>query len=146
MSRPKIRVQHMVAGHSVRQYGSNPTSDLLGVAYRIIYSPDTEFPVTVPQIDVFTRFFVEHPGTDEFVVRVWSLGVSGQQPSFVRAFGPHRVIFPVDEVHLDCRFRVKYLQAPRPGMYALRLCRPKAGWRGVRWSILATEYILINRG
>jgi len=147
MTRPKVRVQYMVASHTVRQYGTNPTSDLLGVAYRIVYPPDTEFPVTVGQIDLFTRFYIRTAASDDFFVRLWSVGTDGLPEGLIDTFGPYHVDFPSDRTVLDRSFRVKYMTVARPGRYALCLSRRRnSNWRGDRWAVLATEYIAIERG
>ena len=54
----RLEVQHFVANKVSRQYGPPPTADLLGVKYWYTVPPDTEFPAIIPQIDLFTRFFV----------------------------------------------------------------------------------------
>jgi hypothetical protein len=56
----RLRVQHCLVNQTTRQYGQNPTSDLLGVDYFHTVPPDTEFPRTVGKLELFVRFF----GTD----------------------------------------------------------------------------------
>jgi hypothetical protein len=147
MSRLKVRVQHMVACHTVRQYGTNPTAELLAVAYRIQYPLDTEFPVTVPQIDLFTRFFVFRPGAATVFIRIREVRTDASDEELVATSGPYRVDFPTADSNLDRSFRVKYLHVPRPGTYAFRLCRRVTkSWKGSGWKVLATEYVSIGRG
>lgn len=53
----RLRVQHCVVNMTTRQYGPNPTSDLLGVDYFHTVPADTEFPRTLSKLELFVRFF-----------------------------------------------------------------------------------------
>lgn len=144
MSRPKVRIQHAVLCHTTRQYGSAPTSDLLGVQYTYTFPPDMEFPQRLPQVDLFTRFFIDRPGTEEFYVRVWRLFPDGRQTPMCK-HGPFRVQFPTGRNFRDQHFRLRDVRVEGVGAYAVRLCRKVSHkWEGTRFRILKTEYFEVE--
>lgn len=146
MARPRIQVQHAVLCPIVRQYGTTPTSDLLGVCYTYTYAPDLEFPRHIPQVDLFTRFFVHRPGAAEFVLRVWRLDGDGSLLARMGSFGPYQVQFTRGSFVTDRSFRMKNVRVDGVGTYAVRLCmKRKHRWQGVRYQILATEYFQVVR-
>jgi hypothetical protein len=144
MSRPNVRVQHAVLCHTTRQYGSVPTSDLLGVQYTYAFPPDREFPQRVPQMDLFTRFFIERPGTDDLYVRVWRLFPDGRQTPMCK-YGPFRVQFQPGDGFRDQHFRLRDVRVEGKGSYAVKLCRKMSrGWKGKRYQVLKTEYFHVE--
>lgn len=146
MARPRVQVQHAVLCPVVRQYGTTPTSDLLGVCYTYTYTPDLEFPRHIPQVDLFTRFFVYAPGVAEFFIRVWRLDGDGTLHTRMGSFGPYRVQFTPGKVFADRPFRMKNVRLEGVGVYAVRLCiKRRHRWRGVRYHTLATEYFQVVR-
>ena len=144
MSRPKVHVQHAVLCHTTRQYGSAPTSDLLGVQYSYTFPPDKEFPQRLPRVDLFTRFFIDRPGVQDFYVRVWRLLPDGRQTPMCK-YGPFRVQFPSRVVFRDQHFRLRDIHLGGIGRYAVKLCRKVSrGWKGTRFRILKTEYFNVE--
>ncbi len=146
MARPRVQVQHAVLCPIVRQYGSAPTSDLLGVCYTYTYAPDIEFPRHIPQVDLFTRFFVYSPGFEEYFLRVWRLAADDAGQTRMGSFGPYPVRFTPGTVFVDRPFRMKNVRVEGVGRYAVRLCvKRNRRWRGVRYRILATEFFQVVR-
>lgn len=144
MSRPKVRVQHAVLCNTTRQYGSAPTSDLLGVQYTFTYTPDLEFPRHLPQVDLFTRFFIDRPGTEEFYLRIWRLFLGGRQTPMSK-HGPFRVQFRSGDEFWDHPFRMKNVRVEGVGTYAVRLCRKVARrWEKPRFHVLKTEFFKVE--
>lgn len=145
MSR-KLDVQHFIANRTTRQYGSNPTSDLLGVDYLVTYPGDAEFPRTVPQFDLFARFFVERMRPTRFIIRVWRLNSRSRNRSRMGSFGPFLVDFRPTDTFRDHGFRLKNVRFEGPGVYAFRLYRGRNHpEKGLVWNLLATEYLSVSQ-
>ena len=82
MNRRRLEVQFCVLNDITRRYGPHPTSDLLGVDYFRPVPADTEFPYTMPRLDLFVRFLVARLGPTEIAVRVRRLkddGTNGER-------------------------------------------------------------------
>ena len=144
MKRPRYRVQHAVLARIVRQYGTPPTSDLLGLRYTHTWTPDIEFPRHLAQVDLFTRFLVYDDGAEDFYVRVWRL-VGDDRHTLMGTFGPFRVQFDRDVTHADRYFRLRDVRLEGIGPYAIKLCRRSSvGWKGKRLKVLKTEYFQVE--
>ena len=144
----RLRVQHCVVNATTRQYGPNPTSDLLGVDYFHTVPADTEFPRTVGKLELFVRFF----GTD---------GISGRVRVTVSLLNPdgtdrelvYRRAFDLSTtaargfVVLDKGFKLLNVLIPGEGTYAVRVTRRvRRPWEARRgWRVLAVDYLYIAR-
>ncbi|MDY3555582.1 hypothetical protein R5W24_004725 [Gemmata sp. JC717] len=144
----RLRVQHCVVNMTTRQYGPNPTSDLLGIDYFHTVPADTEFPRTLAKLELFVRFF----GTD---------GVSGRVRVTVSYLWPdgtdrelvYRRLFDVavhdvtGPVVLDRGFKLINVLVPGEGTYAMRVTRRvRRPWEANSgWRVLAADYIQIAR-
>lgn len=145
MSRSRLDVQLCVVNMTTRQYGPHPTSDLLGVDYLRTYPPDTEFPRTVDQLDVFVRFFVAEMNPTRIAVRVWHLHPDGSRRERVNE---HRFVVPFhpDEVFREHVFRLKNVRIPGEGTYAVQVCRrSRHNWKGFGLRVLGTDYFHVVR-
>ena len=143
MSRPRLNVQLCVVNATTHQYGPHPASNLLGVDFLREYSPDTEFPRTIGQFDVFVRFFVSNLGPSEIAVRVWHLNADGTNKERVNSY-LFNVPFQTGEVFRDRVFRLLNVHLPGEGDYAVRVCRKvRHRWKGERWRVMATDYFRV---
>lgn len=144
----RLRVQHCVVNMTTRQYGPNPTSDLLGVDYFHTVPADTEFPRTAGKLELFVRFF----GTDGIAGRV-RIAVSHLNPDGTDRELVYRRLsdLPASGVRglvvLDRGFKLVTILIPGEGTYAVRVTRrvrrpweAKPGWR-----VLAADYLYIAR-
>jgi hypothetical protein len=144
----RLRVQHCVVNMTTRQYGPNPTSDLLGVDYFHTVPADTEFPRTLSKLELFVRFF----GTDGVAGRV-RITVSYLFPDGTDRELVYRKSFDITvpgssgAVVLDRGFKLINVLVPGEGTYAVRVTRrvrrpweAKPGWR-----VLAVDYFHIAR-
>jgi hypothetical protein len=144
----RLRVQHCVVNMTTRQYGPNPTSDLLGVDYFHTVPADTEFPRTLAKLELFVRMF----GTDGIAGQV-RITVSHLHPDGMDRELVYRKTFALPAsvarglVVLDRAFKLINVLLPGEGTYAVRVTRrvrrpweAKPGWR-----ILAADYLYVSR-
>lgn len=144
----RLRVRHCVVNRTTRQYGPNPTSDLLGVDYFHTVPADTEFPRSLGKLELFVRFF----GTDGISGRV-RVTVSHLKPDGTDRELVYRRQFDLPTsyarglVVLDKGFKLINILIPGEGTYAVRITRrvrrpweARSGWR-----VLATDYLYIAR-
>ena len=61
MKQTRIIARHLVANLTTRQYGANPTSDLLEVNYWFNCPPDVELPIRIERVDLVTPHPPELP-------------------------------------------------------------------------------------
>jgi hypothetical protein len=114
------------------------------VDYRRQVPPDTEFPYTVPQLDLFVRFFVASLGPTNIAVRVWRLnddGTSREKVSELQTAVP----FAPDELVREHTFRLVNVPLTGEGQYVVRVCRPVRLWKGSGWRVLGTDYFFVTR-
>lgn len=71
MSQPGIQVQHWALTTLARSYGGREAFDLFEVAYELTVPADTEFPRTIPRLDMFLRVFATDAGPTRLRVRVY---------------------------------------------------------------------------
>lgn len=144
----RVRVQHCIVNATTRQYGPNPTSDLLGVDYFHTVPADTEFPLTLGKLELFVRFFGSNGIAGRVRVTVSRLYSDGSDRQLVyrRAFN---ISTPgvTGGVVLDRGFKLINVLIPGEGTYAVRVMRGgRRSWEAKRrWRVLATEYFLISR-
>lgn len=145
----RLVVQHCILATTVRQYGSRPTSDLLGVDYTYTVPADTEFPRIASRLEVFLRFYVT--------------GLKRPKPiritvSHLDADGNHReVIFqyqfllstlsPSGTLVVDRSVKLVNMSLPGPGTYCVRvLRRAKRVWdHRPQWRVAKVEYFSVER-
>ncbi len=145
MSR-RVAVHHLVANLTTRQYGPNPTSDLLGVDYWHGVPPDTEFPHTLRQMDLFTRFYPMRARPTEYRVRVFWLDHPSGTPQVIGIFWPYRVAFRRTDIARDAVFRLNMIQLRGVGRHSVELLQTVT--RGLRAGELlpvATTHFLVER-
>lgn len=142
----RLTVQHCVVNTTTRQYGSHPTSDLLGVDYFFTVPADTEFPKPLGKLELFVRFF----GTDLPPSRVLVTMTHTTAPDGRVVF---RKRYPVTTVRqpglvvLDRAYKLLNITLPAAGVYVIRvLRRVRRPWElKPEWRVLATEYIAVVR-
>ncbi len=135
---------------TVRQYGSHPTSDLLGVDYFYRVPADTEFPKLIPQLDLFVRFrtsdlvrpvrllltlsYLDEQGDDR-------LEVYRREVTFSALTPPGEYVVPRS-------YKLTGLSAPGEGIYCVRILRrTKRSWDNpTGWRVLKADYFAIVRG
>jgi hypothetical protein len=145
MSR-SVAVHHFVANLTTRQYGSHPTSDLLGVDYTYDVPADTEFPRRLARIDLFTRFYLDRAGPTDFYVLVRWTDSPDDQRRRVGRYGPYTVAFRPTDVVRDQVFRVQNIQLPGIGRYEILLLRRRSpDWKGRKYGILKQTHFLVER-
>jgi hypothetical protein len=145
MSRPALEVQLCVLARTARRYGPHPTWDLLGVDFTRTVPPDTEFPRTIPRLDLLVRFLKARMGPTDIAARVWWLHPDGTS----RELTSHHV-FPVSfdpaERVREEPFRLINVHLPGEGLYAVRVCRRvRHRWKGMRWRVLGADYFRVVR-
>ena len=144
----RLRVQHCVVNQTTRQYGTNPTSDLLGVDYIYSVPADTEFPDLIGKLELFVRFFDDKPISGNVLITVVQLDPNGFDRSMIYnkpfALAP-RTKPPLE--FLDRSFKLMNVRLPAEGLYAIRVsrCTKAEPWQGKRWRVLATEYVFVQR-
>ena len=126
--RRRLRVQHWIAcleGRVEPPVGPNNFYNLLRVGYTYTIPADTEFPATIPQLDLFARF-VGGTGTGEFEMRVVWID-DPVRPRAGEYYGPWRVMFRPGEPTRDVLFRLRHIPLRGPGRYRieLRSVRPR---------------------
>lgn len=144
----RLRVQHCVVNLTTRQYGPNPTSDLLGVDYFHTVPADTEFPRSLRKLELFVRFFGTDGAAGRVRVTVTRLWPDGSDRELV-----YRRLFDVSvqgasgAVVLDRGFKLVDGLVPGEGVYAVRVARRvRRPWEAkARWRVLAADHIAITR-
>ncbi len=138
----RLAVQHWVASLETTidpPVGVNNFYNLLRVGHTHVFAAETEFPATLPRMDVFARF-VNGTGTGEFEIRLsWLDAPEGRRR--IETYGPFRVAFRQGEPLRDWVFRLLHLQLDGSGRYRLDLRVMKSRRR----KLLATEYFYVVR-
>jgi hypothetical protein len=141
-----VRVHHVVASLTTRQYGPHPTSDLLHVDYTYDVPADTEFARRIGRIDLFTRFYLEQAGPTTFFVLVRWTDSPDEQRKRVGRYGPYAASFQPTDIVRDLVFRVENIQLPGVGRYALLLiCRRPPDWKGRKLRKLTETHFCVER-
>jgi hypothetical protein len=134
-----LRVQHWVAcleAQVVPPAAPNNFYNLLRVGYVHAAPADTEFPWSLPRLEMFARF-IGGRGVGDFEIRVIWVDAPGK-PRTVDTFGPWRVSFRPGEPTRDVVFRLVNVPIDGPGRYriVLRSVAP-------RRSRLAIEFLSV---
>ena len=144
----RLRVRHCVVNRTTRQYGPNPTSDLLGVEYFHTVPADTEFPRALGKLELFVRFF----GTDGVAGRV-RITVSLLNPDGTDRELVYRKVFDLPtsavrgSVVLDRGFKLLNVLVTGEGTYTVRVARRvRRRWasRPV-WRVLGVDFLSVRR-
>lgn len=133
---------------TTRQYGSHPTSDLLGVDYFYTVPADTEFPRMLGKLELFVRFF----GTDLRPCRVL-VTMKHMTPAGASGRLIYKKWFPVTPVGrpgfvvIDRAYKLQTILLPGVGVYVIRvLRRVRRPWKvKLDWQRLAIEYVAVVR-
>jgi hypothetical protein len=137
----RLRVQHWVACLEARvepPAGPRNLYNLYRVGYTHAVPINTEFPLPLPQLDMFARF-VGGKYIAEFETQiVWVDALGG--PRTVEIYGPLLVSFRPDEPVRDAVFRLRHIPIEGPGRYRIQLKAIKPRRR----RSLAIEYITIT--
>ncbi|VTU01529.1 unnamed protein product [Gemmataceae bacterium] len=144
----RLRVQLCVVNATTRQYGPNPTSDLLGVDYFRTVPADTEFPRTVGKLELFVRFFGTDGAPGCVRVTVARLNPDGTTRDLVYLRRFDLAAAGVrGSVILDKGFKLLNVLVPGEGTYAVRvLRRVRRRWNGrSTWRVLGVDYLRIAR-
>lgn len=145
MSR-RVTVHYFVANLTTRQYGSHPTSDLLGVDCVHEFPVDAEFPCWLTRVDLFTRFYLTEAPPTEFLFRVvWRSAPFVRRPC-ERHYGPFTIPFQPSEVVHDHAFRLVNVRLDGVGWYDVKLYRRRSSkTRGRRWQRLVETHWFVER-
>lgn len=141
----RVSVQHLVLNRLTRRYGQRFTSDLLGVEYVVEVPPDTEFPKSITQLDVFFRLVVKKTSSIRTRLRVrWLDPPLGKAVDVY--FTPRRSVPVIPNSVLDGGIRLSHLSLPGTGRYAIDFrYRERLGYREYRWVTLRREYFFVER-
>jgi hypothetical protein len=146
MSHSVISVHHFVASLTIRQYGSSPTSDLLGVDYWFTYPSNVELPIRIGRIDLFTRFYLSNARSSLFSIEIWWNDPSGYVRDRMGVFGPFPMAFTPGQTVADGAFRLNNVILSRHGVYTIRLLRRRRHrWQGEKWSVVRETHFCLVR-
>ena len=144
----QLRIQHCILNSVTRQYGSRPTSDLLGVNYIRGVPVDTEFPKYSPRFEVFVRFFAFKTRRRRIYVTITWLQPAGRNREVVysQAFDLPP-LGDTDGGYYDHSFKFVNVFIPGEGDYSIRFAqRVRRPWEvRARRKSLAIEYFRVQR-
>jgi hypothetical protein len=121
-------------------------SDLFGVSHWLDVPADTEFPFTLPRMQLFTRFYLTRAKPTEFRVRLlWEDHPSGKAEE-VGTFGPYSVSFTRNEVVHDRSFNLHNIRLLGVGLHTVELLRERVvAWTENEWMPVAQTYFYLER-
>jgi hypothetical protein len=143
----RVRVHHFVLAELVRPEDvAWRVCDLFRVSHWRAVPVDTEFPFTVPRMQLFARFYLLQARPMEFRVRVPWLDAPDRVSRVIGHFGPFVIPFAQNAAARDCSFNLHNVQLQGVGMHCVELVRN----RRVRWSPgkrvrVATTYFVVER-
>jgi hypothetical protein len=136
----QLRVQHWVAcleAEVVPPAGPNNFYNLLRAGYVHQAPADTEFPWSLPRLEMFARF-IGGRGAADFEIRMLWVDAP-RRARTVETFGPWRVSFRPGEPTRDVVFRLRNVPIEGPGRYGIELRSVAPGKR----KRLAIEYLSV---
>lgn len=145
----RLVVQHCIIATTVRQYGSGPTSDLLGVDYFLVVPADTEFPRVAGRLELFLRFFctgLKAPAP--VMITVSQLDADHNEVALIYRYRLELPAAPTAESQvLDRSIKLVNMSFPGPGLYCVRvLRRDRRDWDYRReWKVAKVEYFYVRR-
>lgn len=146
MSR-RVRVHHFVVAQLAKPHQPAwRVCDLFGVSHWLDVPADTEFPYTLPRMQVFTRFYLNGAKPTEFRVRLlWDDHPSGTAEE-VGMFGPFAVPFTSAESIHDRSFNLYNIRLLGVGTHTVELLRERVGtWDENEWVPIARTYFYVER-
>jgi hypothetical protein len=144
MTTAKLTVANLLTVYQIRRQHTVPQLELFGVDVRIVVPADTEFPRTLPQLDVFGRFFIRQAGTAKFRFRLqWLGGTHNRRDQTVYEFARQ---FDTTRTYQDECFRLPHLRLLGEGWYRLTLSQSRqANWKGQSWARLAATAFHVEK-
>jgi hypothetical protein len=144
MPRARLTVRNMLMVYQIKSERTVPSLTLFGVDLRVVVPADTEFPRTLPQLDVFTRLFVRREGVAYLRMRLqWDSGRERRREQSVYQFT--RQFAPTDS-YQDATFRLPHLRLPGEGWYRLVLSQfRRPNWQGKCWVPLASDVFYVEK-
>jgi hypothetical protein len=151
----RLDVQQCIVSTAIRQYGPNPTSDLLGVDYFYTVPADTEFPRTI-KLELFARFFgIDQSPTWVFLTVMYLSQNGSDREEVYRKRFDLPFLNQSGRVVLDRGFKLMNVLLVGEGEYAVRVLRPRrqrrqyntgSKWQeSAEWRILAADYFAVGR-
>ena len=145
MSR-RVRVHHFVLANLVRP--ENPTwraSDLFHVSHWVDVPVDTEFPYTLPRMQLFARFYLTGARPTEFRVRITWLDTPWNVVQGIGSFGPFLIPFASDAECRDCSFNLHNVRLQGTGGHRVDLLRVRRGRNAGKLVRVATTFFNVER-
>jgi len=144
MNRAKLSVTNLLTVYQIRSRQTVPQFDLFGVDLRILIPAEREFPVMLPQVDVFARFFAATAGRARLRFRLqWRSGVHPRQAESAYQFARQ---FDLPRAYQDEWFRLHHPCFPGEGWYHLTLWqRVSKNWKERSWKRLATTPLYVEK-
>lgn len=146
MSR-SVRVHHFVVAQIVKPQSQTwRASDLFHVSHWHDVPADTEFPYTVPRLQLFARFYLERAKPTTFRVRVvWYDHPSGV-PEEIGLFGLYPVPFARNAVVHDCSFNLHNIRLQGIGRHTVELLQERVmRWSENEWVPINQTYFVVER-
>jgi hypothetical protein len=120
--------------------------DLFRVSHWRGVPVDTEFPFTVPRMQLYTRFYLTRARPTRFSVRVFWDGHPSGLAEDLGTFGPYLVPFPTAVTVHDCSFTVHNLQLQGVGSHRVELLREQLRtWTADPWIPIYRTYFEVER-
>lgn len=145
MSR-RVRVHHFVVARVVKPQSQTwRASDLFGASHWLDVPADTEFPYTVPQLSLFTRFYLDRAKPTNFRARIWWRDHPSGIPEEVGTFGTFQVPFVPTEGVRDRSFNLHNIRLLGVGEHTIELLREKIvendenEWLPIAWTYFYVE-------
>jgi hypothetical protein len=146
MSR-RVRVHQFIVTELTRPRSQSwRACDLFGVSHWVGVPEDTEFPYTVPRLQLFTRLYLDRARPTTFRVRLlWEDHPSGKAEE-VGMFGPYSVPFGRAETVHDRSFNLHNIRLLGVGAHTVELLRERAAtWPEDEWVPVARTYFYVER-
>lgn len=146
MSR-RVAVHHFVLAELVRPESLTwRVCDLFRISHWRDVPADTEFPFTVPRMQLFTRFYLTRARPTDFRVRVSWLNAPGGVSRVIGHFGPFAIPFARDATARDCSFNLHNIRLQGVGIHRVELIRERHNhWSPGKPVRAATTYFVVER-
>lgn len=147
MSR-RVSVHHFLLTEVTKPHNTSwRRSDLFGVSYWVDVPEDTEFPRTLPRLQLFTRFYLNRARPTDFRVRVVWLDRPDDVEVEIGSFGPFTMPFARSATVHDCSFNLHNIPLRGTGRHRVALVRErtKAFWKSAEWVVVARTHFYVER-